>query len=145
MSIKSGSWTTHVTIHANAAGAGTFTNMPTADTFLFSSHRHVTLVDVTGMTYVRLKVNKQATAAPSGAKLILRYNSTFSTTASDYSSIGTSEVSVGIDVTNQHLDSGWVELDPSALSFGDIYLAVIGNGGNGTLDPAFGSIGVSFC
>lgn len=145
MSIKSGAWTTHLTIHSNAAAVSTFTNMPAADAFLFSSHRHVVLVDVTGMTYVRLKVNKQATAGAAGAKLILRYSPTFSTAVGNYVDIGINEVSVAIDVVNQYLDSDWIELDQTALGCGDIYIAVIGNGGNGTTDPTFGNIGVSFC
>ena len=136
----------HVTIHAEVDAAATFTNMPAADTFLFSSHRHVTMVDVSGFTQVRLKVNKQGTAGQTGAKLILRYSSTFSTTVGNYSDIGTSEVSVDIDTTNSYLDSGWIDLNDDVLSVDgdDIFLAVVGNGGNATLDPTFGNISVSF-
>ena len=142
--MRTGNWTSQISIHANAAAAGTFTNMPAADTFLFSSHRHITVADVSGMTYVRFKVNKQGTAASSGAKLILRYSSNFSTTVSDYVDIGVSEVSLPVDTTNASLITDWIEIDPTALGYEDIYLAVIGNGGNGTLDPAFGNISVSF-
>jgi hypothetical protein len=134
----------HITISGGVEAASTFTNMPAADTFLFSSFRHVTLADVSGMTYVRLKVNKQATAGNAGSKLILRYSPAFSTVVSDYVDIGTSEVSVTIDGTNLFLDSGWIEIDPSAVGYEDIYLAVIGTGGNGIKDPQFGSIGASF-
>jgi hypothetical protein len=141
MATREGQWTIHVSLHARSDGAGTFTNMPAADTFLFSSHRHITKVDLTGMTYIRLKVNKQATAGNTGAKLILRYSPTFSTTVGSYIDIGTSECSVTVDVTNTYLDSGWIEIDDSAKD--DVFIAVVGNGGNGTLDPTFGNISIS--
>lgn len=112
--IREGSYTLHATIHAEADAAATFTNMPSADTFLFSSHRHIVLVDLEGMTKIRLKVNKQATAGATNAKLILRYSTSFSTNVGDYLDIGTSEVSVTIDVTNSYLDSGWIDIDDNA-------------------------------
>lgn len=136
-----GLYTLHATIHSEADSAATFTNMPAADTFLFSSHRHVTLVDLEGMSKIRLKVNKQATAGSVGSKLILRYSLTFSTSVGNYSDIGTSEVSVNIDNTNTFLDSGWVDIHNDAKS--DVYICVVGNGGNGTLDPQFGNISIS--
>jgi hypothetical protein len=142
--MRYGPWTAQHTIHSDAATVGTFTNMPSAATFLFSSTRHITMVDVSGMTYVRLKVNKQATAASSGSKLILRYSPTFSTNVANYVDIGVSEVSVSVDATNTLLVTEWIEIEPTALGHGDICLAVIGTGGNGTLDPQFGSISASF-
>lgn len=141
--MKPGTWAISTVIHAEVDANAAFTNMPAADTFLFSSHRHVQMIDLTGMSHVRLKVNKQATAGATGAKLILKYANTFSTTVGNYSDIGTSPVEVAINVTNTYLDSGWVELDPSATN-GDVYLAVVGSGGDGVLDPAFGTISVAF-
>ncbi|MEO6513265.1 MAG: hypothetical protein ABIR37_01140 [Candidatus Saccharimonadales bacterium] len=143
--MRTGNWTAQYTINAASAAVATFTNMPAADAFLFSSTRHIVLADLSGMTYVRLKVNKQTTAATSGAKLTLRYSPTFSTVVSDYIDIGITEVSVGVDVVNQYLTSSWVEIDSTALCYEDVYLAVVGSGGNGTLDPTFGNISVSFC
>src|SRR5665213_3028079 len=131
--MKPGAWNSNITIYANSAANGVFTNMPLAATFLFSSYRHVSMIDLTGMTYVRLKVNKQSTAGFAGAKLILRYSPVFSTVVTDYVDIGITEVSVGVDVLNTFTDSGWIQLDISATN--DVYLAVIGTGGNGTLDP----------
>lgn len=118
--------------------------MPAANTFLFGSHRHVTLMDISGMTYIRLKVNKQATAGQAGAKLIAMYSPSFSTNVSSYIDVGKSEVSVPIDSVNTYLDSGWIEIVNEARDAGDIYLAIVGSGGNGTLDPQFGNISVSF-
>lgn len=141
--MKPGSWAISTVIHAEADAAATFTNMPAADTFLFSSSRHIQMIDLSGMSHVRLKVNKQATAGALGAKLTLKFSPTFSTTVGNYSNIGTSSVEVAINVTNTYLDSGWVELVPEATS-GDVYLAVIGSGGDGVLDPTFGTISVAF-
>lgn len=139
--MRPGTWTLHATIHGEADAAATWSNMPAADTFLFGSHRHVVLVDLEGMTQIRLKVNKQGTAGNSGSKLILRFSPTFSTTVGDYSDVGTSEISVTIDVTNKFLDSGWMDITNEAKT--DVYLAVVGNGGNAVLDPQFGNISIS--
>lgn len=143
---KTGTWTMHCSIHAESDANGTFTNQPAADTFLFNSHRHVTLVDVTGFQQVRLKVNKQGTAGNTGATLRVGWSSTFSTTVGSYADLGVSPVSVAIDTVNAFLDSGWVDLNPDVFATGDddIFVCVIGNGGNGTIDPLFGNISISF-
>lgn len=143
--MRTGNWSAQYTIYARSDGATAYTNMPAADSFLFNSHRHVVLVDVSGMTYVRFKVNKQGTAGTAGSTLTLRYSPVFSTDTADYSDIGVTPVSVSIDVTNQYLATDWIEIDPSAIGYEDVYLAVIGNGGSGTTDPVFGNISASFC
>lgn len=140
---KPGTWTSNVTIHSNGAANATFTNMPAADTFLFSSPRHIQMIDLEGMTLVRFKVNKMATAGQAGATLSLRFSKTFSTVTSDYTDIGVTPVQVPVDVVNTYLDSGWIELRGEATNE-DVYLAVIGGGGNGVLDPTFGTISASF-
>ena len=142
--MRNGNWTLHATIRAEVDAAGSFTNMPAADTFLFNSPRHVAMIESTGMTNVRLKVNKQAAAGAASAKLRLCYSPTFSTSVGTYKEIGLSEVSVAINVTNSCLDSGRVELTPDVFAYDDIYLAVVGSGGDGALDPQFGNISVSF-
>lgn len=134
-----------VAICVKPDAAATWTNMPVADTFLFGSVRHVQLVSLYGMTQARLKVNKQATAGQTGATLRLTYAKAYSTSVGAYSAIGTTACSVAVDVQNAHLDSGWVDLDPGVFDGGDdIYLAVIGSGGNAVLDPTFGSISADF-
>ena len=138
---KQGNWAMHATIHAEVDAAATFTNMPAGDTFLFSSHRHVILLDLEGMTQIRLKVNKQATAGAASAKLIIRFSPTFSTTVGNYQDIGTSEVSVAINTTNAYLDSGWIDIKEEAKT--DVYVAIVGNGGDGILAPQFGNISIS--
>lgn len=142
---REGTWTLHTTIHSEVDAAATWTNMPAADTFLFGSHRHVVLVDVGGFQQVRLKVNKQGTAGNTGATLRLCWAPSFSTAVGDYADIGVTPVSVAVDTTNTFLDSGWIDISGDVFVGGDdVYLAVIGNGGNGVLDPQFGNISVSF-
>ena len=145
--MRTGNWTAQYTIHASSDADAVYTNLPTGESFLFGSHRHVTMVDVTGMTYVRLKVNKLGVAASAGTKLVLRYSTSFSATPTSYVDIGTSEVSVPIDVVNVYQYTAWVPIDPSAFVPDDIFLAVIAvhGGGSTNLDPAFGNISVSFC
>lgn len=117
--------------------------MPAADTFLFSSARHIQLVDLNGFNYCRLKVNKLTTAGAASSALELRYATTYSTTVGNYAQLGTSAVSVGINVQNQYLDTGWIEIAPDAKT--DVFIAVVGSGGDGALDPAFGNISAAFC
>lgn len=142
--MKSGNWTSQYTINGHVASASTFSGMPAADTFLFNSPRHILLADVSGMTYVRFKVNKQGTAGVVGSKLTLRYSPVYSKTVSDYVDLGVTEVSVPVDVTNTYVMSDWIELKQEAVGCEDIFLAVVGNGGDGTVNPLFGNISVSF-
>jgi hypothetical protein len=122
--------------------AVTWTNMPVALTFWSGSYRHITKVDLTNYTQVRLIVNKQTTAGAAASKLILRYRTAFSTTVGDYSDIGTSEVSVAVNVLNTVLASNWINLATGAKA--DIFLSLVGSGGDGALDPAFGQIFAQF-
>jgi hypothetical protein len=144
--MREGSWTAQYTIHADA-NAGQWLNMPTGTNFLFSSPRHIVAVDVNGMTYVRLKVNRLATAANSGSKFVLKYSPTYSTDPASYIDIGTSEVSVLVDTPNTYLMSNWIPLNNDCRVYDDIYLAVISvtGSGNGNADPEFGNISVGFC
>lgn len=123
-----------VSTSANAA----FTNMPAAETFLFSSHRHVVRVDLTNFTQCRLVVNKQTTAGAAASKLYVKYATSFSTTVGSYSAIGTSEVGVAINVQNTVLTSSWIDLVTGAKA--DVFVCVAGSGGDGVLDPGFGTI-----
>lgn len=145
--MRTGSWTAQYTICADTGADLIYSKMPTGSSFLFGSTRHIQIVDLTGMSYVRLKVNKLGTAAPNGSKLILRYSPTFSSTVTSYTDLGISEVSVPIDTTNVYQLSEWIEIDPSARGFGDVYMAVItsNSSSNGNTGPAFGNISVSFC
>lgn len=131
-----------VSLNAAPVAGSTWTNQPAADTFLFGSSRHIMQADLTGYRQVRLVVNKQATAAKAGATIRAVYRTSFSTTESDYASIGTSAVSVATDTTNAMLTTSWVDLAAGAKA--DVFVGAIGAGGDGAIDPTFGSISLQF-
>jgi len=140
---KPGAWAINISIHAEVDANAAYTNMAAADSFLFGSVRHVQLIDLSGMSQCRLKVNKQTTAGASGATLRLAYALSYSTSVGSYSDISDTPCAVAIDVQNTYLDSGWFDMKPEATG-GDVFIAIIGNGGDGALDPAFGAISVAF-
>lgn len=122
-----------------------WTNMPAALSFLFSTAtvgKCITKADLTNFTQVRLLVNKQATAGAASSKLILRYWTSFTQTVATFADIGASEVSVAVNVQNQFLATAWINLVAGAKA--DVWLAVLGSGGDGALDPAFGPITAEF-
>lgn len=132
-----------IALHCLASSQSSWADMPAAETLLAGHHRHIQKFDATGFSQVRLVVNKQGTAGATGAKFIARYGSTFSTAASGYTAdAGTSEVSVTIDVTDQYLESSWIDLAAGAKA--DVFFAIVGSGGNGTTDPQYGAIHLQF-
>lgn len=126
--------------------ATVWTNMPAAASFFLSTAtvaKSATGIDLTNYTQCRLLVNKQGTSGASASKLILRYKaSPFTQTVANYIDIGTSEVSVAINVNNTFLATAWKTLAEGAKA--DVYVDIIGSGGDGVLDPAFGSVVVEF-
>ena len=132
-----------MTLPIEVDGAGiTWTNMPSAETFFAGSHRHATKADLSRYTQCRLIVNKQGTSGAANSKLILRYRTAFSTTVGNFSDIGTSEVSVAVNTTNNVLASNWIDLAAGAKA--DVYVCVVGSGGDGAVDPVFGQISAQF-
>ena len=126
-----------------ADGAGlTLTNMALALAFLAGSHRYATKADLTAFTQCRLIVNKQGTAGAAASKIILRYIGVFSTTVGNWLDIGTSEVSVAINVQNTVLASAWIDLAVGAKA--DVCITAVCSGGDGALDPVLGSISAQF-
>ena len=123
-----------------------WTNMPVALSFWLSTAtvaKGVLRIDLTGYTQVRLRVNKQGTAGAAASKLILRYKaSPFTQTVANYSDIGASEVSVAVNVTNTYLETAWINLVAGAKA--DVFVALLGSGGDAALDPAFGYIHAEF-
>jgi hypothetical protein len=121
-------------------------NMPAAASFFLSTAtvaKGTRRIDLTGYTQCRLLVNKQATAGASASKLILRYKAApFTQTVANYTDIGSSEVSVAVNVQNAYLDTGWINLETGAKA--DVFVDVIGSGGDGVLDPAFGTVTAVF-
>ena len=130
-----------VPILANLA----WSNMPVALSFWLltaSTSAHIEKIDLTNYTQCRLKAHKRATAGAAASKLILRYSTTFSQAVADYSNIGTSEVSIAINVQNQYLTTAWINLAAGAKA--DVFVTLLGSGGDGALDPVFGIVVAEF-
>jgi len=122
-----------------------WTNQPVALSFWLltaSTAAHIEKIDLTSYTQCRLKAHKRGTAGASGAKLILRYRTAFSQAVADYSNVGTSEVSVAINVQNSLLDTGWINLVAGAKA--EVFVTLLGSGGDGALDPVFGTVVAEF-
>ncbi|MBL8002401.1 MAG: DUF2793 domain-containing protein [Flavobacteriales bacterium] len=111
-----------------------WTSMPAALNF-YATLSGAMRIDLSGRRLVRLS-GIVATAGSTGAKYILRYRSTYSATASDYSDF-TVEVSFTIDVTGAR-SSPWVAIPVAAQ--GDVYVALFGSGGNGSASPLLRSV-----
>lgn len=124
--------------HALSSAQASWASMPAAATLLNGHHRHVLRANLTGFSQVRLHVNKMGTAGFAGSKLILRYATAFATSAGSYSDVGTSEVSCAIDATDTYVSSSWINL--ATLAKADVFLAIVGSGGNGATSPQYGSI-----
>jgi hypothetical protein len=122
----------------------TWSNMPSTLQFFDSSSAYVTQIDLTYYNQVRLIVNKQGTAGATGSKLLVRYQATTGApfTESSYLAIGTSEVSVAVDTTNNILVTSWIDLASGAKS--DVWVALMGIDGDTTADPVFGNIYAEF-
>lgn len=138
---KNGAWAFNVSVCADTDKAVSYDSMPVAESFLFNSTRHVTLVDLSGMNSVRMLVNKQAVPGNTGAKLVLKYCETYSTNPGDYQDTGVTPVEVYIDNENQFLQTDWIQI---AAPQNDVFLAVIGVGGDGVISPEFGHISLNF-
>ena len=110
--------------------------------FFNASHRFATKLDLTNFTQVRLIVNKQATAGAAASKIILRYITAFSTTASSWLDIGVSEISCAINVQNTVLATAWVNL--AALAKADVFVTALMSGGDAALDPTIGGVSAQF-
>jgi len=133
-----------VPVFTAITSAGMWSNQPAAETFIFGNTRGILPFDTTDYKSVRLVVNKQGTAANTGATLEVKYKSgAYSTAVADYSQIGTSPVTVAIDAANTVLDSGWISLTTAAKGASRL-IAVTGTGGDGILDPKFGAIAIDF-
>lgn len=128
--------------HAESDGTITLTNQPSTEQFLSNSSRNITKFDLTQYTQCRLITRvTTGSASANSPRLRVRYRTTFSTTESDYSDIGTSEVSTSLTSTGV-IDSGWVNLAAGALA--DVFVTVTQLGGDGAADPAYGMLMVHF-
>ena len=101
-------------------------------------------VNLEGWDEIRASILRGATAL-TGAKMSLRGYTTTSLTVSNFVEIGegSTDIEVDVDEVNKLKDSGWVTIDKSLIpASGDLVLAWIEHGGNGTTDPKFIHLGV---
>mgnify|MGYP001570766547 CR=1 FL=1 len=121
----------------------TATNMAAALGFFAGSAGYVTFADLTQYTGVRFVVNKTATAGAAASRLFLRYRSTFNATASNWTTdLSNPNMMVAVNNQNAMTVSGYQPIAAGAL--GPVYIALMGTGGDGALDPAFGHIEAHF-
>jgi hypothetical protein len=114
--------------------------MPAAQTELFGTTWGQRAADLTGMTDFRISVN-QSVAGFAGAFFRAQFSTDGGGSWSDAETGGTgADLDVG---TGTGLKIGaWGALDGGAI--GDVQFRLVGEGGNGTADPAFRYIGIEF-
>lgn len=114
-----------------------WTNMPAAATEFRGVSLHRRKIDLTNATQARLGASVDQTGHTT-AKLYLEY----STDNVTFAALGTSEVGVDISSVGDKVSAAWVDLAAGAKA--DVWLRVVGSGGNGTADPRFGLLYASF-
>lgn len=114
--------------------AQAWTDMPAALTELQGSTRNRMKFDMSRYTQARATVRTTAAGA-SGAEMRIQY----STDQSAWSYLdGAAGPAVAIDAANATQVGAWVSLSAEARS--DVFLRVIGIGGDGAVDPSFNLI-----
>jgi hypothetical protein len=112
--------------------------IPAAITFLFAQTAYCYRVALGGFTQARMSVARGSTAFPAGTKLGVYYSAAWNATASAWTATGTE---VSPLTANVPAVSAWVDLPVGAR--GDVYLTVMGYGGN-TTAAQIGGILVEF-
>ncbi len=130
-----------VPFHSDAVTSMTFTTQPTAEQFLLNSARHVTKVDLSWYTQVRLVGRLLiASTSPFGPRLRLRYSTTFQSAIGSYSGIGTT---VAVNLRDLGVNaSAWIDLERPARA--DVFLAISQLGGDGASSPVGGHLMAEF-
>jgi hypothetical protein len=129
-------------IDFNSAMPDTWTNMPSALAFFDGSTAFITAAELTNFTQVRLLINKLGTAGAASSIVVLRYNTTYTQNVNLWSTIGTTSVQLAVNNTNQLLETAWIDLVAGAKA--DVFIALMGSGGDGAIDPIFGMIAAEF-
>jgi hypothetical protein len=114
------------TVLALLAAPVTWTNMPSATTE-FGASQYRTRVDLSKAQKIRLVASMQV-AGVSGSQLWLQY----STNQSTWVDLMANRLPVSTTGVNE---SAWEDVPAGALA--DVFIRVMGSGGNGTLDPQF--------
>lgn len=130
---------------ALATAGLTLTNQPNTLEMLTTANPGllITQDDLSNFTQVMLSVRVfTASASGNNPRVILRYYTSASTTATDWLDIGTSEVSSSMSSAGV-IESGWINLAAGA-KIANCYIAPLTTGGNGTADPLIALIRAKF-
>jgi hypothetical protein len=124
--------------HTDATANLTLTNQANSEQGLGNSNRNESKFDGTNFTQVRV-VARIVTAAAATARLYPQ----FSTDGAAFTTIGSG---TGGDAASLAalgaVASGWINLPAGAKA--DVVFRIAQNGGNGTADPALGSVALQF-
>jgi hypothetical protein len=133
-----------VELHKDAAQAADTNCTAALRIFKGNAYQSCQRVDLSTFKYVRLNVMRGTVALAAGAKMYLRYVSSgsWSLTAANWLDIGTSEVSVPLNQISMPLSTEWIELAEGAKA--DVYIGLLTSGGDGVLDPQYGTINAEF-
>lgn len=132
------------TVHGDAGANWTLTNATQAARFAANASRGIFGVDLSGYTQVRLRANQQVTSASVNTpELYVVYNTSFSTTFANYSTIGAStDCAISLTGTG-YRDTGWIDMAAGARVDG-VFIGFAERGGDGVADPALGATDILF-
>lgn len=117
--------TINIPIHNAANASVTITNAAVAGSMLAgTAFRGIVPIDLSSYSQIRLVGTVQVIGA-TGSEAIVRYAETASTTVSDYTTVGTSAVSIPISATGA-FRSSWIDITEAALR--EVFLAIIVTG-----------------
>jgi hypothetical protein len=125
----------HVNLIGSPSSFSTYNNAPNSLNFWTGNSRVSTFVDLTDMRQVRLVVGVNTASASGNTPVVrLMYRTSFSTTASDYSSIAAAG-NVEASLSSQGLvASAWTDL--ATLAKADVVIAGMNDGGNASAGPS---------
>ena len=112
-------------------------NMPLSDAFFNGQASNTQFIDLTNFTGVSLCITRGGNVANATAMLQLRYSPTYSLTIGDYVPLTTTNLYSYLVTPNVHINSGFYPIVNAARS--GVFVALMGSGGNGLLDPNFGN------
>jgi hypothetical protein len=120
-------------------GATIWSNIPAALTFFAGQSRWVIPMDLSAKTDIRLRVMMGGSGGSTNAKIRVLYKtqaSGYSTTITDYVTVGSSEVQVTYGTsTNALITTSWIPIIAGAKA--DVFIALAGIDGDGVADPGF--------
>lgn len=114
--------------------------MPATQTALFGTAWATRVMDLTGMTEFRLIVTESVVGF-AGATLRAQYSADGGANWFNLESAGTT-ADVDISISTGLRVSAWAGIEVAAAS--DVQLRIVGQGGNGSTDPAFRYIALEF-